>query len=390
LKKVVSRIMLMLLMIGMLTLALNIRLARANGVSMEIGGIGNIKSSEKIAPQVLGEVVFSFLGPDSDAAGLTWDGAFIWLADIWSGNIYRMDPSDGSVVSSFVAPARYPTGLAWDGISLWVVCEQVATAYKLDPSDGSVISSIHLPGYGESDPNSACITWDGEYLWHADYTHYTIYKLDPSDGSVVSSFASPSFGPSGLTWDGAYLWHSDYLTDTIYKLDPSDGSVELSFASPASHPWDLAWDGFFLWNADIDANTVYKIDVGVSPPVITATIDINPDALMLRSRGKWITGYIELPEGYNVRDINVSSILLNNTIPAEPKPRAIGDFDSDGIPDMMIKFSRADVISLILANVNIEGRFMTATLTVTGSLYDGTPFQGSDTIKIILPRNIMP
>ena len=228
-----------------------------------IGG-GEARRSETV-PVVGQTVVFSFPGPDTGAAGLTWDGTNLWLADIWSAYVYKIDPLDGSVISSFPAPAAYPTGLAWDGTNLWVACEQVATAYKLDPSNGSVISSIHLPGYGESDPNSACITWDGSYLWHADYTHDTIYKLDPSDGSVISSFASPGGGPSGLTWDGTNLWHSDFTTDTIYKLDPSDGSVISSFASPASHPWDLAWDGAYLWNADLAANMVYKIAVSDCP-----------------------------------------------------------------------------------------------------------------------------
>ena len=239
-------------------------------VSAEIIGGGDATTSEKETLKGVGDVVFSFTGPDSGAAGLTWDGTNLWLADIWSGNIYKIDPSDGSVISSFTAPTSYPTSLAWDGTNLWVVCEQAATAYKLDPSDGSIISAIHLPGYGESDPNSACITWDGAYLWHADYTHNKIYKLDPSDGSVVSSFASPGSGPSGLTWDGTHLWHSDPGADTIYKLDPSDGSVVLSFTAPASHPWDLAWDGAYLWNADIDANTVYKIDVETPCVIETA------------------------------------------------------------------------------------------------------------------------
>ena len=202
-------------------------------IGAEIIGGGDATTSEKVTHKGVGDVVFSFTGPDSGAAGLTWDGTYLWLADGWSGNIYKIDPSDGSVISSFAAPTDYPTGLAWDGTNLWVVCEQEATAYKLDPSDGSVISSIHLPGYGEGDPNSACITWDG-----------------------------------------AYLWHSDYITDTIYKLDPSDGSVVLSFASPASHPWDLAWDGAYLWNADHVVNTVYKIDVGYIPgPTVSISTD---------------------------------------------------------------------------------------------------------------------
>ena len=51
----------------------------------------------------------------------------------------------------------------------------------------------------------------------------------------------------------------------------------------------------------------------------------------------------------------------------------------------MVKFDRAQVISYILDNIDIEERFTTATLTITGKLNDGTPFKGSDTVKIILP-----
>jgi hypothetical protein len=129
--------------------------------------------------------------------------------------------------------------------------------------------------------------------------------------------------------------------------------------------------------------------------VITATINIYPKILTLRSKGKWITAYIELPEGYSVADINRTTILLNGTIPVDPfwisKPikSVIGDFDNDSIPDLMVKFDRQQVISYIMANVDMsrlyEERFMTITLTITGKLKNGTPFQGSDTLKIILP-----
>jgi hypothetical protein len=86
---------------------------------------------------------------------------------------------------------------------------------------------------------------------------------------------------------------------------------------------------------------------------------------------------------------------LNGTIPVDPfwisKPikSVIGDYDNDTIPDLMVKFDRQQVINYIKANVDMsrlyEERFMTITLTVTGKLNDGTPFQGSDTVRIILP-----
>jgi len=108
----------------------------------------------------------------------------------------------------------------------------------------------------------------------------------------------------------------------------------------------------------------------------------------LKSRGKWITCYIELPEGYSVSDIDRTTILLNGTIPVDPfwvdKPleSVVGDYDDDGIPDLMVKFNRAVVIEYLL-NQNKTHR--NVTLTVTGEIYDGTPFESSDTIVVKMP-----
>jgi len=111
--------------------------------------------------------------------------------------------------------------------------------------------------------------------------------------------------------------------------------------------------------------------------------------LNLISKGKWITAYIELPNGYKVSEINISSIRLNETIPAEPCPIKVSDYDNDAVPDLMVKFDRQQVIKYIIANVDssrlMKEGFMIVTLTATGKLNDGTQFRGSDTIKIILP-----
>ncbi len=120
-----------------------------------------------------------------------------------------------------------------------------------------------------------------------------------------------------------------------------------------------------------------------------AIVNVDPDTLNLKSKGKWITCYIELPEGYYAYDIDVSTIMLNGTIPAQMHPTGIDDEDSNGVPDLMVKFDRAEVASYIIANVNMtelyEERFMTLTLTITGYLNDDTPFEGSDTIRIKSP-----
>ena len=152
---------------------------------------------------------------------------------------------------------------------------------------------------------------------------------------------------------------------TVTVDSDGDGTFEHTFTSDS----ELTHDEFMLQTATI--------------------IDFDPDTLNLKSKGSVITVYIEFPEGYDVADINVSTIMLNRTVPAKLSPTAIGDYDNDTVPDLMVKFDRAELISYILANVNvtqlIEERFMTVTLTITGKLNDGTAFQGSTTITIILP-----
>jgi hypothetical protein len=86
---------------------------------------------------------------------------------------------------------------------------------------------------------------------------------------------------------------------------------------------------------------------------ITATIDFDPNTLNKRSNGTWVVVYIELPSGYNVADIPISTIRLNGTVSAEPRPCAIGDYDNDGIPDLMVKFSRSAVINLLPNGDNV-------------------------------------
>jgi len=105
-------------------------------------------------------------------------------------------------------------------------------------------------------------------------------------------------------------------------------------------------------------------------------VDFEPDVLNLKSKGKLVTVYIKLPEGYNVNEIDISSIRLNGVIQAEPHPTEVGDYDNDGVEDLMVKFDRETVKSILSLG--------TQTITITGTV-SGIPFQGTDTIEAISP-----
>lgn len=127
------------------------------------------------------------------------------------------------------------------------------------------------------------------------------------------------------------------------------------------------------------------LHLATSVGVLYATVDCDPDTLNLDSKGKWITCYIELPQGHDPRNINASTILLNDVIPPEldesyglvkSESSYIMDHDGDGNEERMVKFDRSQVQSILEVGNSVE-------LTITGMLFDGTAFEGSDSIRVI-------
>jgi len=120
-------------------------------------------------------------------------------------------------------------------------------------------------------------------------------------------------------------------------------------------------------------------------PVIPARIDFKPDTVNLESKGQWVTVYIELPlgHGYGIGQIDLGTLILNSLIRSEAKPNEIGDYDGDGIPDLMVKFNGLDVQKIL--NIGDAVR-----ITLTGNLIDGRLFEGTDTIRVISQGNVSP
>jgi hypothetical protein len=125
--------------------------------------------------------------------------------------------------------------------------------------------------------------------------------------------------------------------------------------------------------------------------MLQAIIDVTPGNLNLLGKGKFITVYIELEEnevGFTVDDIDKSTIYLKQVnmmmCPKGEKiypvgPIAYGDYDEDGIDDLMVKFNRQTIINLLLAG-GLDSE--EASICVAGELYDGTKFGGKDAIRV--------
>jgi len=122
---------------------------------------------------------------------------------------------------------------------------------------------------------------------------------------------------------------------------------------------------------------------------IRADVNIDPDSLLLKEEGNgnWITAYIGLPEGYDVENINVSSVTLN--VMGKNVTVSKSDIQEN---KLMVKFDRVTVVSQIREQLPMMIHMTPhvkeeVTLEVTGKLTDDTTtFQGTDTIRVFFTQ----
>ena len=201
-------------------------------------------------------------------------------------------------------------------------------------------------------------------------SYYGIALYGSSDNMIfhnnfISNTRPVYSARSNNTWDNGYPSGGNYWSDHV-TVDDFSGISQDEFGS----------DGIVDEPCIIDANNEdrYPLMNPWKPPT-SATINIHPNTLNLRSESKWIKGFIELPEGYDVSNINAYSIMLDGTVTVD-EAKIVGN-------RLIVTFDRAKVLSLILEAMEFPSSFTVITLTIMGRLYDGTLFEGTDTIRVV-------
>jgi hypothetical protein len=166
-------------------------------------------------------------------------------------------------------------------------------------------------------------------------------------------------------------------------IDPTTGLIEWTPSNEQLGDNLVTIEAINTVGIDIQTFTIEVL-------AVEAEIDINPESLNMKSQGKFITVHIQLKD--QIENIDLDTVMLED-IPAVTDKKYgfvknpaeyLVDYDEDGIIERMVKFYRAEVEALIdEMNGETDGKFYQIELTVTGQLLDGTPFEGSDTIKII-------
>lgn len=196
---------------------------------------------------------------------------------------------------------------------------------------------------------------------------YRYEKFQTGGYGVISPGQTKLFPAGANLYDMSYCKFAKAWPGTgsqWLNFIPEDPSQTVGYFSPGVHTIDA-------YVTTPRVGSWISITLEITYKLIPATVDFDPDTLNQKSKGKWVTVYIGLPEGYDVNDIDIESVRLDGLSRADSSPTEISD---DGI--LMVKFDREAVIDLLEPGENVL-------ITISGNLDGGLLFEGTDTIRVI-------
>lgn len=193
----------------------------------------------------------------SDGSDLTFDGTYLWWADIRGDydELVQYDWDTQTVVGTLEA-TRTTVGLEWDGANLWSSSNGAEQIYRLDAAGVSDVTSTAMGAWIYS------IAWDGSNLWAYSGNEDTLYRYDPVGDTVISQV---DLGELQNRLEGATVVDGDlYFTnfDRIHRCRRAPFEVlETWTVDPAEVPYmsGLTHDGtdFFAFSYDYQTETGY-------------------------------------------------------------------------------------------------------------------------------------
>jgi hypothetical protein len=163
------------------------------------------------------------------------DGQDLWVANINTNNVSRVQASDGHVLGTWTGAASAYSVLVARGRVFVTGQTSPGRLYTLDPSAAPAavtpLSTI-LGGFPRG------VTTDGSFIWTANSS--SVSRVD-ADTGVTTNFTG--FGQLyGILFDGTNLWVSDQTDSMLKKLD--SGGAIIQSVPVGAQPQFPVFDGF--------------------------------------------------------------------------------------------------------------------------------------------------
>lgn len=189
--------------------------------------------------------------------GLCFDGNYLWVGDLKTSKIGKINPQNGEILKIFDSPCFNLTSLAFDGKYLWVLDSKEKSIYAYDPENNLTTKTLQLD---LETPQG--IGFDGKDIWISDGSMGVLVKIDIEDGTTFKTLTAPTANKGGrsqligMTFNDGYLWVADRLTDEIYQVDTENDFTINILKTPGPYTSGLAFYKDFLLCLDYENRSI--------------------------------------------------------------------------------------------------------------------------------------
>ena len=229
-----------------------------------------------------------------------------------------------------------------------VTSKYVGVPYRYAVSPRSLIfgGSSAIPGL------SGLISWLAAELVNPPVPHHRDYSL------VHDTYSE---------WYHVFVTKLDPPTDYVVGVQRSDGQNIIPLTDPFWYS-ENGGGSWHIFDPSLDSKGDRTCREDFPDEIIVTHLDIDPDTLNLKSKGRWITAYLSA-ENASVHDMDVSTILLQDALAPER-----WDYQDD---ILMLKFDRQEFKDTVqVGEVQVK---------ITGKWEDGSAFEAYDHIRVIDP-----
>ncbi len=247
----------------------------------------------------------------------------------------------------------------FDGIALGGRVAQVTISGNNLLNNGAGIDIIEGDVYGAIYNNTISGNYDGLYAvdsgGHVKVTDNTFkdnkFGIYFSDGVVFELYHNNIIGNTYQasdccdvnSWDDGYPGAGNFWSD----YGGSDGCSGPN-QDICPDPDGIGDTPYFATRDDYSVLLDHYPIVKPFLSDLIGTLDLDPNMIVLKSQGKYVTAHIELPRSFDVTNIVLSSIRLNNSLTSVSKGPLI-THDHGEFRDLTVRFSLTDVKTLLYA-----------------------------------------
>ncbi|MEI7512592.1 MAG: YncE family protein, partial [Candidatus Uhrbacteria bacterium] len=249
-----------------------------------------------------------------------------------------------------------PYGVAFDGAYIWVTNLSSANVSKINVTTNQVVATVAVG------TNPAGLAFDGRYMWVANQGTSNVSQIDVTTNQVVAT-TTVGTTPTGVAFDGSYIWVTNYGSATVSKISTTSSAV-VATVNTGSFPKSIAFDGQRMWIGEVALTRLASIDVQTNTWTVGPTLIYAPEGLVFDGTHLWVV--LGSTGGY-VTKVNVNT---NSNITNVPIPSGSGTldaaFDGDGV---WVSYSGG--VAKIDVKTNAVSMTKTAGTTPRGIAFDG-------------------